>query len=226
MNRVRRAGLLALAMGTTAVLSWVFMPRPQALADARALVPLEQLFPAQVSGWQLDPLALAPVRPAFEQAKRFQMYDQVLERTYVNQAGYRIMLSVAYGRQQSVGLQMHRPEVCYKAGGFRVDAVESAQIQVQQRPMAVTRLYASMEGRPEPITYWRLLGDEVVADEVQFKWRQLSRAGRPVADGMLVRVSSIDPDRTAAYQAQSVFIQALAASLNPAQRARVFGVSR
>lgn len=225
MKSQRQAWLLALAMSLTALVSWVFMPRPQALADARALVPLEQLFPAQVPGWQLDPLAVAPVRPAFEQAKRFQMYDQVLERTYVNQAGYRIMLSVAYGRQQSVGLQMHRPEVCYKAGGFHVDAVEPVQIKVQQHSMAVTRLFASMEGRPEPITYWRLLGDEVVADEVQFKWRQLSRAGGQVADGMLVRVSSIDSDRTGAYQAQVAFIESLAASLSAAQRLRVFGES-
>lgn len=223
---MKRAWLLALAMGGTALFSWGLMPRPQPLADARALVPLEQLFPAQVQGWRLDPLAVAPVRPAFEQAKRFQMYDQVLERTYVNPAGYRIMLSVAYGRQQSVGLQMHRPDVCYRAGGFQVEDVKLAQLMVQQRPMAVTRLFASMEGRPEPITYWRLLGDELVADEAQFHWRQLSQVGRRVSDGMLVRVSSIDSDRLGAYRTQAAFIDALAANLNAAQRLRVFGGAR
>ncbi|MGE5451787.1 MAG: exosortase C-terminal domain/associated protein EpsI [Acidobacteriota bacterium] len=217
---MKKAWVLAVSMWVTAVVCWAWLPRSQPVVNERATVPLERLFPADLPGWQLDPLAAAPVRPAFEQARRFQMYDQVLERTYVNAAGYRIMLSVAYGRQQSVGLQMHRPEVCYKAGGFRVEAVESTQITVGHRPLAVTRLFASMEGRPEPVTYWRLLGDEVVTDESQFRWRQLSHR---VSDGLLVRVSSIDADRAGAYGAQAAFIEALASRLDRSQSQRVLG---
>lgn len=218
-----RLWLVALFMALTAGLSFLLKPTVDPQAEARTTVPLEQLFPLSIGAWQVDASAAAPVRPAFERARQFQMYDQVLERTYVGPQGYRIMLSVAYGRQQSVGLQMHRPEVCYKAGGFKVEAIQAGVLPVLGKDMTVTRLFASMEGRPEPVTYWRLLGDEVVADETQFKLRQLKVGNRSVPDGMLVRVSSIDPDQREAFRQQALFVQALGSSLSPFQRLRVLG---
>lgn len=201
--------------------------RPQASpeANARALVPLESLFPQQVGEWQPDPVAVGFVRPAFEQAKRFQMYDQVLERVYVNPEGARIMLSVAYGRQQSVGLQVHRPEVCYKAGGFEVGAVQAGQIDLPGHALPVTRLVATMPERHEPITYWRLLGDQTVTDEVKFKLDQISAGlrGRGIDDGLLVRVSSLGADAEAAWRLQAAFVQALDRAQDDAQRRRTTG---
>lgn len=218
------ACLMGASMMLTAIVSEVFLPKPLAQAQVRAQTPLEQLFPAQFGDWQLDPSTLALIRPAFEQARRFQMYDQVLERTYMDKHGRRVMLSVAYGRQQSVGLQMHRPEVCYKAGGFRIADVQSGDMPLLGHKVPVTRLFASMEGRPEPITYWRLLGNELMADEQQFKLRQLSLgASGSIPDGLLVRVSSIDDVPANAYKLQAEFAQAMAQAMSPAQRLRVLG---
>ena len=134
-----------------ALASWALRPGVSAEAEARARVPLESLFPAEVPTelrtaagvqrgvWRLDPVSSGMVRPAFEAARQFQMYDQVLERTYVHPSGLRMMLSVAYGRQQSVGLQMHRPEVCYRAGGFRVsDVTPGVAITPGAMQLAVT----------------------------------------------------------------------------------------
>lgn len=49
-----------------------------------------------------------------------KLYSQTLTRTYINNDGYRIMLSVAYGENQlsSDVTQVHRPEFCYVAQGF------------------------------------------------------------------------------------------------------------
>lgn len=219
-----KAWLLALSMALTSILSSALVPKMQPVAKERAAVPLEQLFPAQFGPWRLDPAAAALVRPAFEQARQLQTYDQVLERTYMDDAGRRVMLSVAYGRQQSVGLQMHRPEVCYKAGGFKVQGLTHDALELGGRELAVTRLMASMEGRSEPITYWRLLGDDVVADEKHFRLKQLALgAVGTIPDGMLVRVSTIDDDAPSAYKLQEAFVQAMARSLNGAQRKRVLG---
>jgi len=220
-----KAWFLALSMALTALLSSALVPKLQPVVLARANVPLEQLFPAQFGPWRLDTAAAALIRPAFEQAKQLQTYDQVLERTYMDDTGRRVMLSVAYGRRQSVGLQMHRPEVCYKAGGFQVQDVAPGQIKLAgNHDLAVTRLLASMEGRSEPITYWRLLGDDVVADQTHFRLKQLSQGVLgTVLDGMLVRVSSIDDDEASAYKVQAAFVQDLAQSLNAAQRQRVLG---
>jgi len=220
----RKAWVLAICMGAVAVVSTLGKPRTDAAMDARAKVPLEEVFPAEFGGWRLDPSASVFVRPAVEQAKVFRMYDQVLERTYINAEGQRVMLSVAYGRQQSVGLQMHRPEVCYKADGFRVQDVHEVRLMAAGQPLKATRLFAQMTGRPEPITYWRLLGNEVVSGESSFKLHQLSLGlqGR-VLDGMLVRVSTIDLNTEGAYQLQARFADQMARAMSPAQRLRTYG---
>lgn len=220
----RQSGLFWVALMVLTALASVWMkPRLDPAVQVRAAVPLEHLFPSTFGDWALDPSAVAPIRPAFDVARRFQMYDQVLERTYVNKDGQRIMLSAAYGRQQSVGLQMHRPEVCYKAGGFTIDAVTEAKLLVLGAELAVTRLFAHMDGRPEPITYWRLLGEKAVDDETHFRLQTLSWTGASLMDGLLVRVSSIDPAVDAAWRLQARFIQEMAEAMGQAQRDRVFG---
>ena len=219
------AGVIGVSMALVAALAWWGRPGASDAAQARAGVPLEALFPVRVGDWVPDPVSSGMVRPAFEQARQFQMYDQVLERTYVHPSGRRLMLSVAYGRQQSVGLQMHRPEVCYRAGGFTVGEARQVSLQLDGHVLPVTRLMARMPERPEPITYWRLLGDEVVADETGFKLRQFAGGlvRRRVDDGLLVRVSSIHPDAEVGWRAQEAFVRDLARGLNAQQRLRVMG---
>ncbi len=214
-------------------------PGVSAQASERAHVPLESLFPSEIPTdvrtpagmqrgvWRLDPVASGMVRPAFEAARRFQMYDQVLERTYIHPNGQRLMLSVAYGRQQSVGLQMHRPEVCYRAGGFSVSRVTPASVVLPQGALPVVRLMATLPMRPEPITYWRMLGDEPVQDEASFKWRQLMAglSRRGLADGLLVRLSTLDAEPEAGWHWQEVFMRDMAQAMSPQQRVRVLGQS-
>ncbi|RZL01198.1 MAG: EpsI family protein [Rubrivivax sp.] len=222
----RKAWVLAACMAAVAGLSALGKPDTLAAMDERAQVPLENIFPSQFDDWRLDPASSVFVRPAVDRARQFQMYDQVLERTYINGQGQRLMLSVAYGRQQSVGLQMHRPEVCYRAGGFQVQDVDAATIPVAGRDLPVTRLQAHMDGRAEPITYWRLLGQGVVTDDSSFKLQQLSLGLRGrVLDGLLVRVSSIDRDTGAAHRLQARFADQLARAMSPGQRERAFGAT-
>ncbi len=222
--RSRKMWVLGLCMLAVAVFSAVFKPRPVADAQARTAVPLESLFPTAFGDWRQNLAGAVLIRPAFEQARQFQMYDQVLERSYVNAQGQVVMLSVAYGRQQSVGLQMHRPEVCYKAGGFEVGDVSEAVLRLAGRDMPITHMVARLPGRPEPVMYWRLLGDTPVANEAQFKLRQL-RLGVSggIPDGLLVRISSIDEDVPAMQQLHAAFAQAMVQAMTPAQQQRVLG---
>jgi hypothetical protein len=54
--------------------------------------------------------------------------------------------------------------------------------------------------------------------------RRLSFAARrEVADGMLVRVSSIDPDAARAFELHRAFTQDMVRAMAPADRARVIG---
>jgi EpsI family protein len=136
------------------------------------------------------------------------------------------MLSVAYGTEQSAALQLHRPEICYGSDGFEVTQLHAASLDLQPGTLPVTRLHASMLGRSEPITYWTLLGDTVVGDTGAFWARRWASSLRgEVLDGMLVRVSSIDPDPASAYRLHASFVRQLWRSMAPRWRERVFGVA-
>ncbi len=49
-----------------------------------------------------------------------QLYDKIVMRTYANKNGDRVMLAIAYAREQKQDIKIHRPEVCYVAQGFQL----------------------------------------------------------------------------------------------------------
>ena len=49
-----------------------------------------------------------------------EIYNQEVSRASCDKDGHVIMLMIAYGESQSDRLQLHHPEVCYTAQGFRV----------------------------------------------------------------------------------------------------------
>lgn len=219
----RRALVLAASMAAAAALAALGKPVPRGDAAGTDL-DLDKLLPREFGDWRVDAATEAFVRPAAQQGKVYKVYDQVLERTFINSAGQRIMVSAAFGREQSAGMQMHRPEVCYPGGGFKVEGVEPVRLTLAGQAVAATRLHAFLPGRSEPITYWTLLGDEVVTDSTAFRLRQLSfGVRRQLLDGLLMRVSSIDSQPARAYALQSRFADELARAMRPAERAKVIG---
>jgi len=221
-SRLRRqAVLLAAGMGVASVLGAFARParRP---GDAPRL-DLERLFPTRFGEWQTDPVATPFVRSAAEKTYG-RSYEQVLERTFVNDHGQRVMLSVAYGRDQSSGLELHLPENCYRSGGFAVRGRHLAHARTEGQNLQITRLVADLPGRPEPVTYWTVLGGELAADANTFGLRNLTHAvRREVVDGLLVRVSSIDPDDARAFALHAAFISDLVRAIAPADRSKVIG---
>lgn len=220
----RKAVAIALGLGLAAGLSTWLKPRPK-FDEKRRHLPLETLFPRSVGNWKTDRIGEAFVQSADQQAKLYQIYDQVLERTYVDGKGHRMMLSVAYGGEQSASLQMHRPEICYVGSGFSVEGVRAGRIELAGRRIPVTRLVARLGARIEPITYWTVLGDEVVPDAREFQMRQvLFGLKGQILDGMLVRISSVDADTDAAWQVQAAFAHELAQAMDEQARMRVLGL--
>ncbi|MBV8033891.1 exosortase-associated protein EpsI, B-type [Roseateles sp.] len=202
-----------------------YMTPTEHLADKVGKPDLETLFPRQFGVWRVD--ANVPViLPAPDvQARLDAIYNQVLSRTYVDDRGQRIMLSVAYGGDQSDGTRIHRPEVCYPAQGFQILSNRVDHIGMPGRePLKVRRLESKLEQRLEPITYWVVVGDSVVVSASEQKLAQLRYGLRGVIpDGLLVRVSSIDPEASRAFSLQQQYIADLARSLTPQASLRVFG---
>ena len=194
------------------------------LADTRPKVELEALFPKQFSDWRIDERMPVQLISPDQAAVLDRIYNQTLSRTYVNRSGERIMLSVAYGGDQSDGTRAHRPEVCYPAQGFTITASSKGTVRTSDREVAVRRLMSMLGGRLEPITYWIVVGGEVTTSGTEQKLAQLRFGIRGmIPDGMLVRVSSIEPDMARGHASQAQFISDLAAAFSIETRAMVFG---
>lgn len=224
MNSARRRALFVTALMVTGATLSHFGRPTVFLADQLGKPDLEGLFPRQFGHWRIDTSWPVVLPPPDVQAALNAIYNQVLSRTYVNPTGEQVMLSVAYGGDQYDGTAAHRPEACYPAQGFAITFNEARIQPLAEGSMGVRTLVAKLGGRNEPITYWVVVGDEIATTGVQQKLAQLRYGVRGIiADGMLVRVSSIDADAAKAHRLQSGFIADLAAALPDTARARVFG---
>ena len=224
MNALRwKALLLCVLMAASAAMAHLARPTVK-IADSGPRVDLETLFPREFGDWRIDSRTPVILPSPDLQAKLDAIYNQVLSRTYVNAEGDRVMLSVAYGGDQSDGTSAHRPEVCYPAQGFQVLGNEVGTIDLDGRQMPVKRLQSRLGARYEPITYWIVVGDQVVTSGTQQKIAQLRYGVRgQIPDGMLVRVSSIGVDAKAGHALQARFVNDLVRSIDPERRVRISG---
>jgi len=214
---------MAAMMGSAALAEWA---RPTIkVSDSFKGFKLEAVFPKAFGDWRVDESMPVIMPPPDQQAMLDKIYNQTLARTYVNSQGVRVMLSVAYGGDQSDGLTVHVPDVCYVAQGFRMGEVRDATMQVADRiVIPVRHLMMTMGSRMEPVTYWVLMGDEATTSNTQRKWVAI-RYGlkRQIPEGMLIRVSSINPDMDKAIPVHASFINQMMAAMPPEQRERVIG---
>ena len=194
------------------------------LADTRPKVDLETLFPKAFADWTVDDRMPVQLVSPDTLAMLNKIYNQTLSRTYVNRKGDRIMLSVAYGGDQSDATRAHRPEVCYPAQGFQMLASQNAQLNLGTHQLPVRQLVAKLGGRSEPITYWITVGERIAVTGTAQKLAQLSYSTRGVIpDGMLVRVSSIDFDALNAFRMQQTFVAQIAHAIRPDLQRQVVG---
>ncbi len=211
-------------MAGAAVLAVAMEPR-QYLADAAARQRLAQIVPRSFGAWSVDTTFL-PLPPSPDlQRVLDRTYDETLARTYRDRQGRRIMLSLAYGRNQHKGMNTHRPEICYPGQGFKLlSGTERGHLSFEGRQIPVQRLVAAMGARNEPITYWLTVGKHITEFGYAQRATTIGYGLRgQVPDGVLVRVSSIDNDNAAAYLLHERFVQELLSALTPEARVRLLG---
>ena len=227
MNRNLAVSIvLGVAMAATSALTGALTPQPRAPL-AHELFNLEQMIPSRFGAWTIDP-SVVPLTPNPEQQGMLEkIYDQTLSRTYIDPHGQRVMLSIAYGGDQSKSLQLHLPEVCYVAQGFQMVQDDDDLLPTRYAQVPVTRLVARLHERNEPITYWITIGDKATRTGIRQKLRRLAYGlSGEVPDGMLVRVSTVGNDSRAGWRVQDRFVTDMLAVLAPRDRARLIGEAK
>jgi EpsI family protein len=214
MVGMRRHLIVGIAMLVAAGLAPVLKPSAKAVASQPKL---GDVIPQSFGNWKIDP-TIVPILPAPDvQANLEKTYDQIVNRTYINDRGERIMLSLAYGGDQSDALKAHRQEVCYAAQGFQISALKQETLGLAGRQIPITRMLAVQGLRSEPVTYWLTMGDRVVQGRLERLIVQLRYGlGGEVPDGIMVRVSNISVDPQTAYRAQDEFMRGLLTALGAA----------
>jgi len=219
----RRALLAALLMGGASALGTVMIPTRR-MADRRGPFKLADAVPTNFKGWTADSRTRGIVVNPQTEALLRRLYTETLERTYSRGPGERIMLSIAYGADQSdISLQMHYPEVCYPAQGFQLNKRREDVLDLPMGRIPVRRLETVFSTvRHEPVTYWTVIGDELTMSGLDKRLAEIRHGLQgEIVDGMLVRVSSINSNTAEAFALQDQFIRDLLVSLSPANRQRL-----
>jgi EpsI family protein len=217
--------LLACVAMLGAMLLAVEMTPHQLMARTHDVFNINQHLPTEFGDWK--PVeGLNVVTPPPADSLEATLYNQEASRGFVDPDGHVVMLMVAYGESQSDRLQLHHPEVCYTAQGFRVSRTSSVKVDYSPSapPLNVTRLVAAREERVEPISYWMRVG----YDNSNSNWaRQALKLGYGlrgwVPDGALFRVSTIGLPAELSFKIQDKFIHDLLNSVDPGTREFMVG---
>jgi EpsI family protein len=212
--------LVGLAMLTGAAFP-LLLPEP---VPVRTISSIEDMIPETFGEWKLVE-SLGQILPSPDvQANLDEVYDQIVTRTYRNDRGERIMLTIGYAARQGGKQKSHWQEVCYSAQGFKINDLVRTSATIDGREMPVSRMLAVQGTRVEPVTYWITLGNRVVKDRVdRLFYLALNTLQGKISDGMLVRISNIDSDSGHAYQAHLKFAKAMMQSLSSENKAVLIG---
>lgn len=186
---------------------------------------LEKMIPLQIGGWKYQD-ASGIVLPAPDLLSD-ALYSGLVTRSYAAPGQLPMMLLVAYSNVQDGMLQLHRPEVCYPAGGYRLSPT-----QVERVPdgvggtIAANAFSADGISRTEQVLYWTRIGGFFPTSWLNQRVSVLrSNLDGVVPDGVLVRVSTLAPDMASAQADLAGFAAQLVRTVTPAARHLLIGTA-
>jgi EpsI family protein len=216
MARSTNILLACVAMLGAMALAVAMEPR-NLMARTHDVFNIDKRLPTQFGDWK--PVeGLNVVAPPAADSLEATLYNQEASRGFVDPEGHVVMLMVAYGESQSDRLQLHHPEVCYTAQGFRVSRTSATKLDYSPSapPLKLTRLVAQREERVEPISYWMRIGYDNANGNLARQALKLGYGLRGlVPDGVLFRVSTVGVPAELSFKIQDKFIHDLLNSVDP-----------
>jgi len=195
------------------------------LATIAQRQPLATEIPKVFKHWSKLPTDIVTVLDPTKQAVLDYLYSETLSANYVNANNQLLMLSVAYGKDQSEKHELHKPDLCYPAQGFTILEERDFPLKLDaHRSIFVRYLKAQKGQRIEPLIYWTTAGNYVYHNSLQQRIIKF-KYGRDniIPDGMIVRVSILTNDSAVALAAMTDFVEDWYATIPEIQRSRYFG---
>ncbi|MFD1121333.1 exosortase C-terminal domain/associated protein EpsI [Methylophilus flavus] len=181
---------------------------------------LENNIPKEFADWKLAPQLIPQVSLVSDNNLQNQIYDDVLMRTYINKSGAKVMLALAYVKEQRQDVKVHQPDICYPAQGYQLlqSQLSTFDIATNQSPIVgKNQIYISSSHR-EAVSYWIRVGDGAFLSGLQMRLKIIKDGlfKQRFDDGMLVRVSSelqSDADTEKLFNLHEQFLNDLTSSV-------------
>lgn len=211
----RRELLLGLPLLGAAGAAFALTPRERLTLLGKKS--LEDGIPKHILDWSVSPSNAVILPEAQEGTLAARLYDQTVSRLYLSPTNIPVMMVIAYGSTQSDQLQLHRPEVCYQAVGFEVSESKAVRVPLNnEQSLPARQLVARNNDRTEPILYWTRIGDFLPASGTEQRLMKLRTEFQGyVADGVLVRLSTVAEPVPEVFETLKRFASALVHSADP-----------
>ena len=184
----------------------------------------EKLVPNRIGPWSFATSSGVVLPPPDALSER--LYDNLVTRVYGSDEEPSVMFLAAYSNTQDGTLQVHRPEVCYPAGGYKLSQTRSIMIGNGLGGSIPANIFtAAGPERTEHVLYWTRIGDQF---PLAWKDQRLAvikaNLRGTIPDGVLVRMSVVMPDIQDALPVLKTFAADLNRSMNSRGRALLSGI--
>ena len=185
----------------------------------------EKLVPEKIGPWGFETSSGVVLPPPDAMSDR--LYDNLITRVYSANTEPPVMFLTAYSNTQDGTLQVHRPEICYPAGGYKLSETRSIKINNGLGGVIPANIFtAAGPDRTEHVLYWTRIGDQF-----PLVWRDQRLAvikanlRGSIPDGVLVRMSVVMPDMQEALPVLQTFAADLNRSMNRRGRLLLSGIT-
>lgn len=211
----RRKFLIGAAFAGSAAAAYARTPRT--IEDALGKRKLEDIIPKKIGEWEFATVSGLVTAPEDQLSQL--LYSQLFTRVYVAPGKPSIMMLVAQSASQTGVLQVHRPEVCYPAGGYKLSPVVEFDLPLTRGRLRTNQLTASADGSSEHIVYWTRIGQHM---PISWAEQRIAVAGDNmrgiIPDAVLARISIQQPSRDEAMTQISSFTRSMIDALSDRDR--------
>lgn len=197
---------------------------PQPVAPVIKKPAFEKLIPKTVGTWEFETSSGLVLPPPDALSDR--LYDNLVTRTYSSEQDPMMMFLTAYSNTQDGVLQVHRPEICYPAGGYALTPTTPMKIDNGVGGTLSANIFtATGRDRTEHVLYWTRIGEffPLAWSEQRLAVIRANLRG-VIPDGVLVRISTVMPEMDEALPLMSKFAAQLNQNMNAKGRALLSGI--
>lgn len=185
----------------------------------------EGLVPKTIGPWKFESSSGVVLPPPDALSDR--LYDNLVTRVYSGSEEPPVMFLTAYSNTQDGVLQVHRPEICYPAGGYNLTPTRPIDIENGLGGKTPANIFtATGRDRTEHVLYWTRIGKEFPLTWSQQRLAVIrANLNGIIPDGVLVRASLIAPTVEEAMPHLTNFAAQLNRSMNERGRSLLSGIN-